>query len=189
MFSLFHQIHDEQDSTARSRSLGQDILQVESVPRELELAWLAKITVSVCAVVLFLSTSSLVSLIPESRDSEPSALLFVVLVSSVVLVILGKFVSASLRDRAVLKTGKCCLGTIISQKMMGGGRHKRSRIFYEFPVGGHRPMTGQGWDLTKSYNVKMRVVVFYDPNDISRNVAICCTFWRVRSRAGYTLEP
>ena len=50
-------------------------------------------------------------------------------------------------------------------------------------------MTGLGFDCTKTYTAGMSVIVFYDPDDISRNVAICCTGWRVQTLAGFTLEP
>jgi hypothetical protein len=83
----------------------------------------------------------------------------------------------------------CSVGTVVFEQKTGGGIFKRTRIVFEFPVGGHKPMTGQGSDWTKSYKVNTPVLVFYDGGDISKYVATCSTVWRVRTAAGVLLEP
>jgi len=50
-------------------------------------------------------------------------------------------------------------------------------------------MMGRGTDWTRNYKSNKPVLVFYDPQDISRYVAFCSTGWRVRSTSGATLEP
>jgi len=50
-------------------------------------------------------------------------------------------------------------------------------------------MTGRGIDLTDYYLKDMPVLVFYDPEDLSKHVAYCCTDWIVRLEDGTFLEP
>jgi hypothetical protein len=48
---------------------------------------------------------------------------------------------------------------------------------------------GRTRDRTDSYEKDMPILVFFDPEDISRNVAYCSTDWRVQTREGVWLEP
>jgi hypothetical protein len=105
------------------------------------------------------------------------------------LMILSREAFQLARDYRLLKAGKCALGKIIAQRKVGAGRQKRSEITYQFPVGPGKPMTARGIDITNTYSPNMSIAIFYDPNDFSKNVGICCTNWRVRTKGGHLLEP
>jgi hypothetical protein len=189
MNSLFPPAYPGEESALHGKQPVRQAAQVEQVPRKLELPlWVkAGALIYVAAVVLIAST-----LFPSLRsdrlftaDVFLTPLIFLIVISSIALNIGFEL----MRQRALLRTGTCCVGTIISQRKIGNGRHKQSEIIYQFPVGGHKPMTGRGIDGSKFYKLNMPVLVFYDPKDISRNVAICSTNWRVRTEAGYILEP
>jgi hypothetical protein len=97
---------------------------------------------------------------------------------------------SDLKDRKLLVSGNCCFGEITSQNWVrkgGGGRS--SKILYAFPAGGHRTMIGEGTDLTREYFPGAKVLVFYNPDDISQNIALCCTTWRPRDRSGILVQP
>ena len=117
----------------------------------------------------------------------------VVFFAIMLLVVLGFGLRAVLRafwERKLLRFGACSTGTILTQQRTGGGLAlKRPFIIYEFPVGGHKPMVGRGTDWTGNYKPNKPVVVFYDPQDISRYVAFCSTGWRVRTRTGTLFSP
>jgi hypothetical protein len=81
------------------------------------------------------------------------------------------------------------VGRIIAQGMVRVGKHgKVSKINYLFSVGPGKPMSGHGIDDTSAFSKDMRVLVFYDPEDISRYVAYCSTYWRIQTDEGYLLE-
>jgi len=164
------------------------MLQIEEAPRHLALAWSFKLNAGIAAVVLTLSGLIAVAMLSE-RSSAVSSWLFAVLAFLMALSIGVKTCTELLRHRSILKMGKSCTGMIVSQRWVRDGRRSSNEVVYEFPVGGPARMVGRGIDRTRMYRVNMSVLVFYDPEDISRNVAFCCTDWRVRNQAGQILEP
>jgi hypothetical protein len=69
------------------------------------------------------------------------------------------------------------------------GKIKRSEIAYEFKDGTERTWNGKGNDFTFEYLVDTPVLTFYDKVDPARNVAYCCTNWRIRFEDGSLLDP
>jgi hypothetical protein len=123
-------------------------------------------------------------------NSKGSAIFVVGFLTLPLLLIFYAFFSGHIADHSLLKRGKCVVGSVISQRRIRKGRGgSRSEICYSFPVGPGKPMTGRGTDWTRYYAKDMPVLVFYDPEDISKHVAYCCTDWIVRLEDGTFLEP
>jgi hypothetical protein len=93
-----------------------------------------------------------------------------------------------LRNRPILANGEFALGAVTSQQDIGG-RTRRSKIAYEFRDTQGRIWRGKGYDFTKAYAENMAILVFYEPNDPSQNVALCATIWRLRSKHGELISP
>lgn len=100
------------------------------------------------------------------------------------LAIAAKFTVQSFRHRGLLRTGSYSIGTVLAKEKPSLWSFGKSAIAFDFPVGGHKPMTGRGFDWTGKYSAHNPLLVFYDPSDISRYVAICSTPWRVPSHPG-----
>ena len=79
---------------------------------------------------------------------------------------------------ALLKSGECCPATVTSQRK-AGRRGTQSVIDYGFSDNAGRSGVGSGNDLTLRYAENMSVPVFYESARPSRNVAICCTIWKI----------
>lgn len=163
--------------------------QLEPPARHVALSLLGRIGAGGVAFFLILLIRSIEPLLRNGRHVDPVDLAFFV-----ILIVLGlptalKMVVRSLLQRKLLQTGACSVGNVVFERKTGGAIFKKTRIVFEFPVGGHKPMTGQGSDLTRSYKTDSPVVVFYEPSDISSYVALCSTVWRVRTKEGVRLEP
>lgn len=105
------------------------------------------------------------------------------------LLILYVLLRHNISEYSLLKRGRCVVGRVISQRRVKVGRGSRSEIDYAFPVGPGKPMTGSGIDRTGFYLEDMPVLVFFAPDDISKNVAYCSSGWQVRLEDGTLLEP
>jgi hypothetical protein len=94
------------------------------------------------------------------------------------------------RNRNVLRNGIFTVGTVVVQKNVSVGRGRsKSVITYRFSVGSGKPMLGKGTDHTETYYENSHLLVCFDPNDIARNLALCCTYWRVRTQGGELIDP
>lgn len=84
--------------------------------------------------------------------------------------------------------GEAALAVIVTLERVG--RHKSlCKIGYEFKDQHETLRYGEGIDPTKRYLVGYPVVVFYNPSKPYENVAICCTYWRIRTHDGHAIEP
>ena len=92
-----------------------------------------------------------------------------------------------LRELRLLQYGNCVMGRVVG-KIKAGGRGRRKLIVYQFAVGPGKPMTAKGADYN-SCSVNSPALVFFDPDRLERNVAICCTGWRVCDESGRPIEP
>ena len=97
-------------------------------------------------------------------------------------------VRVDLRARTLVTRGACVIGRITKQKIRGY-KTMWSDVRYEFNIASGTNVAGKGTDYTFVYLEKTPVLVFYDPNNPQRNVAYCCTFWRIRADATTLLEP
>jgi hypothetical protein len=92
-----------------------------------------------------------------------------------------------IRSRSLLMNGELALGQISSQQTTGT-RNKRSEITYEFADASGRRGHGKGFDQTKKYAVNMPIIIFYEGHDLSQNVAICATVWKLRAPDGKLVD-
>ena len=118
-----------------------------------------------------------------------SGVFLAALITPLLLVIFYALFRPDISDYSLLKRGNCVVGTVVSQTRVRSGKGSRSEISYSFSVGPGKPMTGRGTDWTHDYLKDMPVLVFFDPEAISRNVAYCCTGWKVRLQDGTFLKP
>jgi hypothetical protein len=118
-----------------------------------------------------------------------SAIFLMAFITLFVFLIFYSLFCSGVSDHSLLKQGKCVAGKVISQRRIKMGRGSQSEITYSFPVGPGKPMTGHGTDWTGFYLKDMPVLVFFDREDISKNVAYCCAAWKVRLEDGTLLEP
>jgi hypothetical protein len=163
--------------------------QLEPPPRHVALSLLGRIGTGGIALFLVLLVRSIQPLLQNGRHIDPVDLAFFVILLVLGLPTAVRMIVWSLLQRKLLQTGMSSVGNVVFEQRTGGAIFKKTRVVFEFPVGGHKPMTGQGSDLTKSYKADSPVVVFYDPGDISNYVALCSTVWRVRAIEGVLLEP
>jgi hypothetical protein len=148
---------------------------------------------AVTIFLIFLLFAFLVEFLLAAHRSDlndiPGIALFVILCLLALTIIREKLIVGR-SNRRLIEAGECAVGRIISQKRVRERRGpSASKIVYSFPVGCGKPMTGQGTDETASYTEGMAVLVFYDPDDTSQNVAYCSTSWRIRSNEGHLLLP
>lgn len=111
-----------------------------------------------------------------------------IVLSTALAVLLFLNVRVDLRTRALVTRGACVIGRVTRQRVRGY-RTMWNDVRYEFNAASGINVTGKGADYTFVYLEKTPVLVFYDPNDPHRNVAYCCTFWRIRTGATTLLEP
>jgi len=180
---------DDVEVSNRREKLTRLSGQLELSPRHVELSLWGRIGGGGVALFLVLLIRSIEPLLQNGRHIDPVDLAFFVILLVLGLPIAVKMMVRSLLQRKLLQTGACSVGRVLFEQKTGGAIFKKARIVFEFPVGGHKPMTGQGSDLTKSYEVESPVLVFYNLNDISKYVAMCSTVWRVRTKEGVRLEP
>jgi len=181
--------HNGVDASNRREALTRLSEQLEKPPRHVALSLMGKIGAASLAFFLVILIWSFLPLIRNGWRIDPVDLVFLVGMVVVALPTVLKMTARSMWQHELLKSGACSVGSVVFEQKTGGGLLKRTRIVFEFPVGGHKPMTGQGSDWTKSYKMNTPVLVFYDPSDISKYVAICSTAWRVRTALRVLVEP
>jgi hypothetical protein len=126
-----------------------------------------------------------------TKDALFNRLLFPILAAIAILVFILRHGIRVLFDAKLVRKGECVFGRIVSQKRVSLGPRQGSwsEIVYSFPIGCGKPMMGRTRDRTGSYKKDMPILVFFDPEDISRNLAYCGTDWRVQTRDGVWFEP
>jgi hypothetical protein len=161
--------------------------QIQPPPRLVTLALHGKLAAAALLFILWLFLWSCRPLLDRAGRANPVNILFFAIMLFVLLAFGLRAVLRAFWERKLLRFGACSTGTVLTQQRIGNWARK-SLIIYQFPVGGHKPMVGRGTDWTRNYKPNKPVVVFYDPQDISRYVAFCSTGWRVRTRTGALLE-
>ena len=157
-------------------------------PRIVTIAWGDRIILLFVFLFLGLWTTLWTRAIRESWKSQNGwavfAVFFLVIFASLWLYELRR----ELRNRPILANGEFALGRVTSQQDVGG-RSRKSKIAYEFTDAHGRTWGGKGYDTTKAYTKNMSLMVFYEPNDPSQNVALWTTVWRLRSEHGGLISP
>jgi hypothetical protein len=163
-------------------------LTLQAPPRNITLNPIAKLALILPLFLLWLFYINLVAVLRHPRHTDPLQLLFLFAIP-VFLAIAAKFIVQSLRQRSLLRTGSYSIGTVLAKQNPSLWSFGKTAITFEFPVGGHKPMTGRGFDWTGKYSANKPLLVFYDPSDISFYVAVCSTPWRVRTQTGEIFRP
>lgn len=164
-------------------------VEVEGPPRKVSLGLPGRMAAAALAAVFAAFAWSCVPIIRGGARSDSVDLLFFTGMLVIAMPIALRATFRAFWERKLLRSGACSVGRVTSLLKTGGWSRRKNIVFFEFPVGGHKPMMGRGTDWTRNYKENKPVVVFYDPEDISRYVAFCSTGWRVRTRAGPVLEP
>jgi len=163
--------------------------KVEAPPRKVTLGLQGKFAALALLVALWGFLWSCLPVIRSGARVSPFNLIFFAGMLVIAMPIALKATFRAFWEWELLRTGASSWGKVLSQQRIGSWSFKKTVIIYEFPVGGHKPMMGRGTDWTRNYKADKSVLVFYDPQDISRYVAFCSTGWRVHSSSGTILEP
>jgi len=163
-------------------------LILQECPRMTSLSPIAKLALTLPLLLLWLFDVTLLNVLRHPRHTDPLQLLFLFGIP-VLLAVAARFIVQSLGQRSLLQTGSYSIGTVIAKRKPSLWSFGKGVIAFEFPVGGHKPMTGRGFDWTGKYSANKPLVVFYDPSDISRYVAACSTPWRIRKHSGEIFRP
>ena len=157
------------------------------LPRIVRLAWHAKMRwlIVVFATLIFIFGATAMNRSANTGTGDVWVFVGGCLLLSVTIFTM---VRDSISDRELITRGECVVGRVTSQRQ-AGGKTKRNEIAYEFKDGAERTWKGKGSDFTFEYLVEAPVLVFYDQSDPKRNVAYCCTDWRIRLENGSCLDP
>jgi hypothetical protein len=163
-------------------------LKLQDPPRNVTLNSVGKLLLVVPLFMIWIFYLNLVAVLRHPWHTNEARLLLVFAIP-VLLTIAAKFIVQALRHRKLLRTGSYSIGTVIAKQKPNLWSFGKSAIAFEFPVGGHKPMTGRGFDWTGKYSVNKPLLVFYAPSDISCYVALCSTPWRVPTHSGELSRP
>jgi len=163
-------------------------LMLQDPPRTVTLNPVAKLALILPLFLLWIFCLNLVVVLRHPRQTDQLQLLSLFAVP-VLLTVAARFIVKSISQRSLLRTGSYSIGTVVARQKPGLWSFGKSAIAFEFPVGGHKPMSGRGFDWTGRSSSNNPVIVFYDPADISCYVAACSTPWRVCTKSGELFRP
>ena len=84
------------------------------------------------------------------------------------------------RDRKLLSEGELAIA-IVTHQELSGGKRRQSKIRYEFKDATGRLVRGGGTDESWELYEDMEVPVFYDAEDLGKNVALCAATCELRT--------
>jgi hypothetical protein len=190
MLTIFQQSHGPIEAKFETSELDPKLLLQAPIPRTVKMGWPIKVQIAICALfftaILAWWTGDTAAPTKNADYMERLAPIFVFFL---LVAIVSSEVIQELRNRRLLQFGNCVQGRVVDRIKATVGRRRRSMIVYQFAVGPGKPMTAKGNDHTNSYSRNSSVLVFFDPERLERNVAICCTGWQVRDEQGHILEP
>jgi len=163
-------------------------LILQDPPRNVTLNPIAKLALLVPLFLLWIFCLNLVVVLRHPRQTGELQLLALFAIP-VLLAVIARVIINFIGQRKLLHTGSYSIGTVVAKQKPGFWSFGKSMIAFEFPVGGHKPMTGRAFDWSGNLAQGKSVVVFYDPSDISRYVALCSTPWQVRTESGELFRP
>ena len=163
-------------------------LMLQDPPRKVALNPMAKLALILPLFLLWIFYLNLVVVLRHPRQTDQLQLLALFAIP-ILLAVAARLIIKSMGERSLLQTGSYSIGTVVAKQRPGLWSFGKSAIAFEFPVGGHKPMHGRGFDWTGKSSTNNPVIVFFDPNDISRYVAACSTPWRVRTQSGELFRP
>jgi len=163
-------------------------LKLQDPPRKVTLNSVGKLLLVVPLFMIWVFYLNLVAVLRHPWQTSEAQLLLVFAIP-VLLTIAAKFIVQAIRHRKLMSTGWYSIGTVIAKQRPNPWSFSKSAITFEFPVGGHKPMTGRSFDWTGRCSPNKPILVFYDASDISRYVVLCSTPWRVPTHSGELFRP
>jgi len=190
MLNIFQQSQGPVETKPEASDLDPILLLQVPIPRTVRMGWPIKAEIAV-SVILFAAVIvwwAADAAAPNKNagfmDRFPPVFVFFVLIAIVSAQLINE-----LRNRWLLRFGNCVNGRVVDRIKVGAGKQRRRIIIYQFAVGPGKPMTAKGNDYTNSYSRNSSVMIFFDPERLEQNVAICSTGWRVCDELGRILEP
>jgi hypothetical protein len=116
-----------------------------------------------------------------SRPFTPSNNLGALLLFALIWSVIGiTRIRGARKDRELLAEGNLALAIVTRQEMVGG-KHRRSKIRYEFRDAAGQQIAGEGTDESRELYEDMEVPVFYDSENPNRNVALPAASYELRT--------
>ena len=190
MLTIFQPSQRPTETKLETSELDPKLLLQTPIPRSIEMGWPIKVQICVCAlfftaiVAWWIGDTVTPSKYFGNMERFVPGLVFLLLIAVVCSQVIRE-----LRNRRLLLYGNCVQGRIVDRIKAGAGKRRRTLIVYQFAVGPGKPKTAKRNDYTHSCSRNSSILVFFDPERLERNVAICSTGWRVRDAEGRTLEP
>ena len=131
MFSLFRNVRGIQEASDTRKLLESQ--EIQRIPRKVQMGWGGKVELILLAGVLIVSGSFLASVTTKVWRTdvvEPIVIVGVFLLSASIL---SQEAFHLARDYKLLKTGKCALGQIASQRRMAAAGTDQARSSTNFP--------------------------------------------------------
>ncbi|HTP69261.1 MAG TPA: hypothetical protein VMJ35_10195 [Dongiaceae bacterium] len=163
-------------------------LILQDPPRNVTLNPIAKLVIIVPLFLLWVFYLNLVVVLRHPRQTGELQMLALFAIP-VLFAVLARVIIHTIAYRSLLRAGSYSIGTVVAKQKPGLWSFGKSMIAFEFPVGGHKPMTGHGFDWSGNLAQGKPVIVFYNPSDISSYVALVSTPWRVRTQSGELFRP
>jgi hypothetical protein len=190
MLTIFQRLQGPTEIKLDTSELDPKPLLETPIPRAVVMGWPIKVQMAVAALFFFLIftvwASDAVGPDKNANFLERFGPIFALFL---LFVVVSFAVIQELRHRWLLRYGKCVQGRVVDRIKATGGMRRSSFIVYQFAVGPGKPMTAKGGDYTHSLSRNSKVLVFFDPDRLENNVAICSTGWRICGENGRIIEP
>jgi hypothetical protein len=188
MFSIFQNSRGLSGELTSREILETQIIEIGPAPRRVKASWMLLMEAALLLLSSLFFSWEAYSWIAAHSETKLIEVVFSIMFLLLLTIFSGEFLR-EWRNNNLLRNGIFVTGRVIAQRGLKQGRGSKSEIVYQFPVGPGKPMTGRGYDATKLYSMGSYVLVCFCPKNISQNVAICSTGWRVYDRSGFVLEP
>ena len=141
-------------------------------PRKLSWSWRMKAAVSLLTAMMFFVIWTVVAYLSSGDFRDP---LIVLILVGWACALIAFPVLPELPNGKLLREGELVVGRVIHQETFSGSRDTWTVIFYAFADGANRGFIGKGRDYSDSLAHGAPVVVYYDPLNPERNVAMECS--------------
>ena len=131
-----------------------------------------KAAVSLLTAMMFFVIWTVVAYLSSGDFRDP---LIVLILVGWACALIAFPVLPELPNGKLLREGELVVGRVIHQETFSGSRDTWTVIFYAFADGANRGFIGKGRDYSDSLAHGAPVVVYYDPLNPERNVAMECS--------------
>jgi len=164
-----------------SLELSMDILgPLLSVPRPRQLKWNWRMKASAALAGLSIGMLGWILFAHPDKDRLDDAR-FILILACWVTGLISLPLIPERSNRTLLRDGEVTVGRVVYQQTVQPGKDGWSAIFYAFADRRNRGFIGRGQDYSDSLAQGAPVVVFYDPLNPNKNVAMECSRFSVKS--------